>query len=71
MQGPSSEAEDGSSAQDPTTMQCDTTADESGMIPRVLGYLFSRLEEDKASAAAEGAAFEFTCRRAHLNDDII
>lgn len=60
MQGPSADGDDG---QGPADMQCDASDTQSGMIPRVLTYLFSKIEEEKASAAAEGAAFEFSCRR--------
>lgn len=59
MQGPSADSEEG-----PSDMQCDPSDASSGMIPRTLAYLFSRLEDDKAAAVAEGAIFEFTCRHA-------
>ena len=40
------------------------TRHESRILTQVLGYLFSRLEEERAAAVSSGSAFEFTCKRA-------
>ena len=38
----------------------------SGIIPRVLAYLFARLEEERAAAATSGGSFEVNCKCSYL-----
>ena len=64
MQGPSADGESEGPVPMQTGAEGGVDGGSSGIIPRVLGYMFARLEEEKAAAAATGASYEFTCKRA-------